>query len=198
MRNHTDILNYLAKKYQLKKYLEIGIQTPEQNFNIIECPEKQGVEPEICQKCKSNGYIFKGTSDEFFEHKAHTHQKFNLAFIDGLHHADQVKKDFDNVLARLEPGGFIVLHDCSPHSEAITKVPRETKEWTGDCYRFAATLGSNPHINFLTVDIDYGCCVVWRKSQEAKELPEITWEYFEKNRKELLNLVTVEEFMSKL
>lgn len=198
MTDRNDILNYLAGKYQLKRFLLIGVQDPDNNFNKIQCEDKIGVDPETCNKCKTNGQIYKGTSDEFFEDKRYKSNTFQLGFIDGLHHADQVEKDFNNLLTRLEPHGFIMLHDCNPHKEEITIVPRETKEWTGDCYKFAASLSKNPNINFLTVDIDYGCCVIWRKSQDPVEQPEITWEYFDKNRKELLHLVTPEEFKQKL
>lgn len=46
-----------------------------------------------------------------------TKQKFDLVFIDGLHHSDQVLKDINNSLSFLEPNGVIMCHDILPSSE---------------------------------------------------------------------------------
>lgn len=96
------------------------------------------------------------TSDEFFEKPD---QEFDLVFIDGLHEAEQVSKDFTNAVRVLSRGGFIVLHDCNPLLEEHTIVPRprKTGHWNGNCYKVAAAI--NQAIKH-TVDVDNGCCVV--------------------------------------
>lgn len=119
---------------------------------------------------------------------------FDLIFIDGLHTAEQVKKDFENSLKILSPNGFIVLHDCNPEKEEHTIVPRPTKtgHWNGDVYRFAISLATSP--NYFTVDIDNGCGVF--KACSALLVDEdIDWNYFNKHRKELLNLISWDEFI---
>lgn len=124
--------------------------------------------------------------------------KFDLIFIDGLHTAEQVRKDFNNALKVLSPNGFIVIHDCNPIKEEHTIVPRPTPRgiWNGDVYKFASTLGVND--GYCTVDIDNGCGVFRNGIEEYEPFypPPIFWNYFNENRKELLNLISLDEFVS--
>lgn len=197
MNHHSELINYLIDKFSLKSYLEIGTFNRSHNFDLIKIAEKTCVDPDPNAKAD-----FICTSDDYFAHnKAAWHfdedKRFQLIFIDGLHHADQVKKDFENALECLARGGFIVLHDCNPPTEATTCVPRGAqREWCGDVYKFACRLGEYPGIDFCTVDFDYGCTVVWRDpSKVGKPVEkEITWEYFQENRS-LLRLTPVQEFV---
>ncbi|MBO6570723.1 MAG: class I SAM-dependent methyltransferase [Alphaproteobacteria bacterium] len=53
---------------------------------------------------------------------------FDLAFIDGCHFYDYVKKDTENVLGRMSPGGVVVWHDygmLSDVSRAVDELPRD-------------------------------------------------------------------------
>ena len=65
----------------------------------------------------------------------HMNDKFGLIYIDGDHEAPAVKKDFENALRLIEPGGVIIIHDvCSKDlKKAITEVrPEEEFEWYED------------------------------------------------------------------
>src|SRR5688500_11146779 len=92
-KTRTDLLNHLATKYNLKRYLEIGVQVPELNLDKIKCAYKVGVDPDTKAKA-----TFQETSDEFFgrwmNEKLNLFNPFDLIFIDGMHTAEQVKKDF--------------------------------------------------------------------------------------------------------
>jgi hypothetical protein len=201
MKHHSELINLLIKTNGLRTYLEIGTFNRAHNFNKIKCPIKMCVDPDP----KANA-DFKVTSDDFFEQfeqhgildkASHTHVfDFGLVFIDGLHHADQVEKDFYNALKNITNRGFIVMHDCNPHSEHITHVPRDNGEWCGDVYKFAARLGEINGIDFMTVDADYGCSVIW-KAWWKKSTPvgEITWDRFDKERKQLLRLRSFESLL---
>ncbi len=195
MKTRTDLLNHLAEKYQLKNYLEIGVQNPAQNFDKIRCTYKVSVDPDV----KANPTIL-GTSDSFFKSfKMLGLPVFDLIFIDGLHTAEQVKKDFENSLKVLSPNGFIVLHDCNPEKEEHTIVPRPkpTGHWNGDVYKYAITLSE--YNKFFTVAIDNGCGVYQNgggKFYNNFSKGILDWGYFDKNRKQLLNLITWDEFIS--
>ena len=166
MRNHTELLNYLAVKYGLNYYLEIGVQNKANNYNKIICPVKVGVDPNV-----NDSEIRGMSSDDYFEaiknNKPPT--SFDLIFIDGYHEAEQVKRDFENSLKCLRPGGFIVIHDTLPENEAGTRVPRETKVWWGDVYKFAMKLGQYDGIDFVTFDMDNGCTVAWNKPDNTRQ-----------------------------
>jgi len=177
--NHTNLLNHLAAKHDLRSYFEIGIQNPANNFNKINCDYKNGVDPEV-----SSFKIFKGTSDSFFE-KFGAGTKFDLIFIDGLHHSDQVERDFNNSLACLNDGGYIVLHDCLPDEEIESCVPRgNQKRWMGDVYKFIFKLNTYDGIDFITYSFDCGCCVVWKdatkKGQSLTDV--IDWQFYQRNK----------------
>src|SRR5690606_12752746 len=203
-KTRTDLLNFLAERYNLQRYLEIGVQNPAQNFDKIKCPHKISVDPD-----PAAGATFCMTSDEFF-HRYWTDQQWleenelpgwspDLVFIDGLHTAEQVKQDFENALRVLSPWGIIILHDCNPLKEEHTIVPRPTPtgHWNGDVYKFAMNLKCQKYC----VDIDNGCMVV--PHQERINLSEYLipftnneiWRHFSAHRKELLNLISWDEFI---
>lgn len=204
MKTRTDLLNHLASKYGLMHYLEIGVQVPELNFDKILCPYKRGVDPDPKAKaslCMTSDDFFKMAEESFPKNSILKMRPYDLIFIDGLHTADQVKKDFENALKILSPSGFIVLHDCNPIKEDHTIVPRPTKtgHWNGDVYRFALSLACEDAFDVDTVDIDNGCMVISRsKGTQVYRIPEprsVAWSDFDKNRKELLNLITWDEFV---
>jgi len=88
------------------------------------------------------------------------------------------------------------LHDCNPLKEEHTIVPRPTitGHWNGSCYKFAASLF---HKGKFTVDIDNGLTVCkYSHIYESESFIEnVDWEYFDQNRKELLNLISWDEFI---
>jgi len=177
--HHTQLLQALIDKYELKRYCEIGVQSTAQNFDKIKCDFKVGVDP--CLVKTSTQFVYTGKekgfdtwqpsgclvsmcSDDYFNIKSDT-TTFDLIFIDGLHHAEQVKRDFENSLRCLSDNGFIVIHDVLPENEAGTRVPRETKQWWGDVYKWAMTIGSYAQkISFKTFNIDNGCMLVWKEN----------------------------------
>ncbi len=189
MRNHTDLLNLIAIKINAYTYLEIGVQNPARNFDRIIAPFKVGVDPDP----KANATC-QETSDEYFAKSA---ANFDLIWIDGLHHADQVRKDIINAWEHLNPGGVIAIHDCNPRTKQLTVVPRGNQvEWTGDVYKTII----NIQIPCFTIAFDYGICIIKkptvpdiRYSAMIIEDDQVTWEEFSAHRKELLNLVTLEE-----
>ncbi len=208
-RTRSDLLNYLANKYQLKRYLEIGLQRAEQNFDKIQCEYKVSVDPDLNAKA-----TFQMTSDEFFEintpidrvdvtsvgdtqRQYHEFDKrFDLIFIDGMHEAEQVRKDFEHAIKYLSPNGWICIHDCNPQKEEHTIVPRPTPtgHWNGSVYKFAALLSINK--NFCTVDIDNGVGVFRGTGYKISAKEDWSWYEFEINRKKLLNLISWEEFLA--
>ncbi len=193
--NHTQLLQSLLDKYGLKSYLEIGVQNPANNFDKIKCDDKVGCDPAFNQP----GVIYPITSDEFFSNQCGL-TKFDLVFIDGLHHADQVKRDFENSLRCLSDNGFIVIHDVLPENEEGTKVPRETKVWWGDVYKWAMQINKYGGIDFKTFNIDNGCMVI-SKDDSKKPFPSDLllndnfnyWQHYLQYGKELMNVTDTVE-----
>lgn len=182
MKTRTELINFLIKKNSLKTYLEIGVQG-KVNFRQIVANRKVCVDPD--PKAEAD-YIM--TSDDFF---AQNKSQFDLVFIDGLHHYEQVKRDFENALKIISDNGFIVFHDTYPAEEIHTRVPRETQLWNGDVYRLACELQTYDGIGFETYTFDHGCTVVWKdpnaKGSAVNET--IDFSYFRNNAKKALRAV---------
>lgn len=207
MHSRTDLLNHLIQKHGLKRYLEIGVQNLNQNFDKIQCEYKVSVDPDSRAHAS-----FCVTSDDFFKMIQScvgdfigspwtgvdsVPTKYDCIFIDGLHTAEQVQKDFENALKVLSPNGFIVLHDCDPKEEQHTIVPRPTVtgHWNGSVYKFACKLSINK--SYCTVDIDNGCGVYRNDGQfKISTKEDWTWTEFVQNRKRLLNLVSWDELVN--
>jgi hypothetical protein len=200
MKTRTDLLNHLVEKHGLKRYLEIGVQVSELNFDKIKCPYKVGVDPDpkaLASLCMTSDQFFENPKLYLTDSEDDTLQPFDLIFIDGLHTAEQVKTDYENALKVLAPGGFIVLHDCNPEKEEHTIVPRPTKtgHWNGDVYRFACIIWYQVKI---TVDIDNGCCVVRPHVSPVRYFTNkmtVSWNQFDDSRKDKLQLMTWDEFI---
>lgn len=185
----TEIIQTLINKIGAKKYLEIGMG-PGLNFNSIECDYKICVDP-----TPTVPVTYQLTSDDFFKQNK---EYFDIIFIDGLHWGDQVYKDILNSLDVLNDGGYIICHDMNPHSEIIQRYPQSIpeSEWTGDCWKSWVKLKSErKDLEMFVIDTDYGCGVIKIGHQELINFPEkLDWETLNNDRKNLLNLISVEKF----
>jgi hypothetical protein len=190
-----DIINHLIEKYKLINYLEIGVFQGE-NIRLVNAIHKDGVDP------GAEGYVvpevnYPMTSDTFFELIKGHDIKYDIIFIDGLHHADQVEKDIQNSLNHLVPNGFIVMHDCNPVSYEAQQIPRETIAWNGDTWKaFVDFKYNHPLYKCCVIDTDFGVGIIQNNNDKRNQLKLEMWEwnYFYENRKQLLNLISWDEF----
>ena len=192
MQTHTDLINFLIKKYSYHAYLEIGVDDKHQNFDKIRAEEKIGVDPN-----PSTLADFIMTSDDFFTQNK---KNFDIIFIDGLHHADTAYRDIINSLKFLNPKGIIVCHDMNPLNELSQKVPRETEKWNGDVWKAWVRLRSErSDLEMYVIDMDHGCGIIKAGTQKIIRLDhELTYDFFDNRRNELLNLISVEKALQKI
>lgn len=194
--NRDEIINYLIKKFGYTRYLEIGIANSV-NFSKINCKYKDGVDP---RRRKANYFM---TSDEFFS-TIKNNKRYDIIFIDGLHIEEQVDRDIRNSLKHLLKNGTIVLHDCNPPTWKHQVVPMQQTAWNGTVWKsFVKLRVNNPNLEmFVVKDNRGGCGIIRRGNQKLYNkapLEEcLKYEYFDKHRKELLNLISSEEFVNKI
>jgi len=181
--NRTDLINALLAEIQAPTYLEIGVKDGK-NFEAIRAARKIGIDPSLgltlstIQKlrrylCMSfnvpvylrdrNKVLFSMTSDEYFLSK-YT-QCVDIVFIDGLHHFDQVLKDYFNSLKWLNESGAIVFHDSLPPDEDSAGRERKTKSWNGDVWKAIYWL-SKKSVDITVFDFDEGCAVAKKNGSE--------------------------------
>lgn len=190
--SRTSILNTLVERYGYTSYLEIGQGFRRVNFDWIQCLIKIGVDPDRSLKA-----AYQMTSDEFFRINNDT---FDLIFIDGLHHAEQVERDILNALEVLNENGTILVHDCNPITREMQIVPRSQGLWTGDVWKAWVRLrATRPSLKMYVIDADEGCGLIRRGRQDTIRLPEsLSYELLDKHRKKWLNLIDGNAFIEDL
>lgn len=187
-----DIINLIAPKIDAVDYLEIGVNLG-QTFERIIIKNKDGVDPEPL----SHHTNFRMTSDKFFDY-LHPRKGYDIVFIDGLHIHEQAYRDFLNSFNHLNPGGFILFHDTNPPSKDHAGETQVFEQWNGNVYQTIMKLRSEwPNLTIFTVETDWGVTIVQKGFQKTIEMkPEdYNYEFFDLNRKEILNLISVEEFI---
>ena len=169
--NRQAFINKAISKFKKCKYLEIGVAN-NVVFNSVplNLDDKYGVDPE-------KGGNFRMTSDEFF-HK-NSEKKFNVIFIDGLHHYKQCQKDCINSMNALSEKGIIFLHDLLPQNENEQLVPKQNPSWTGDVWKVAVELSNSENVDFKIINIDRGIGVLkLKKNAVYNKMPELEKENY--------------------
>jgi glycosyltransferase involved in cell wall biosynthesis len=154
------------------KYLEIGVEYG-YTFSNTHFLNKTGIDPDpkyISQVTDYNKFeeIKQMTSDEYFNNLFEYNNlseirsidsddcldTFDVIFIDGMHHCENVLRDFNNSIKILNDDGFIFIDDCLPlnYNEQL-KIPlkhyyengvlKYVEEWTGDVWKFLYHLLKN-------------------------------------------------------
>ena len=188
----TDIINALIQKYGYKSYLEVGTQNPASNFDLIDVKFKVSIDP-----FPKGEVTFVGTSDEYFESISED-VKYDIIFIDGLHHDDQVLKDIENSLNHLSENGTIVCHDCLPTTEDMQSRNDTGREWTGDVWKAIAELRVETiDLDIKVVDTDYGCGIIRKGTNIPYQTNSNykTYSHYSMNKWNMLNVISPEQFI---
>lgn len=198
MKYRWDIINYLIEKFNYQSYLEIGVDQG-QCFRQINLDNKKSVDPAEVRYNNANP-TYKMTSDEFFKINSDI---YDIIFIDGLHHSEQVDKDLQNSLRFLSENGTIILHDVNPLTELAQRVPRESGRWNGDVWKSIVRHRlNNKEFGCISIDLlpnDEGISVIKKSISNAIsiEVPDVlSYDWLEKNRTEALGLVNINDFLT--
>ena len=188
-----DLIQFLINKYDYKTYLEIGCDK-DQSFSKIEIPYKVGVDP-------ISGGTIRKTSDDFFKTNK---EKFDIIFIDGLHHYEQVIIDIDNALNILNDNGHILVHDCLPRTIAHQAIPRYRGSWNGDVWKSIVELRTRKNLEVFTCEIDFGVGIIQKKENskildlKIDNFKNLKFkDYFHRN-KEFMNIISYDEVLKKI
>lgn len=203
-----EIINFIIEKLNRPiTYLEIGVRNPEDNFNKIKAEKKYSVDPGY--ENEENNVDFKVTSDDFFadlkKGKILSNEiLFDAIFIDGSHLADQVEKDITNSLLFLKEDGFIIMHDCNPPTEFHAsenyyyRLSPSGGFWNGTTWKAFFKTRKRTDIYSCCVNTDWGVGII-SKTKILGSSSKTQNEFFEyhildENRKESLNLISIEQF----
>lgn len=220
----TEVITSAVNALAAKCYLEIGVDVGV-SFAAVSAVRKVGVDPVAAQPLvveelrKPGASYFPMTSDEFFREAAPQalHGGVDVAFVDGLHTADQAYRDCLNVLSYLAPGGVILVHDCLPNSEAEARVARDyahagelngpgwSGDWTGDVWKAIVMLRArHTDLETFVLHSDFGVGVITRAPNRAPlkltadEINAMTYADLIRDRRRLLGLRAPHEFFRTL
>ncbi len=144
--------------------------------------------------------------------------RYDLIFVDPHHTFECSLRDLNLASHLLEPGGTIVVHDCSPPFRESASASFRRGSWCGLTYcAYIQFVLSHPELDYYTVDSDFGCGII-KKQQVATTVDGKTsterrkllqgwkveeqrggemFDYFLAHRGELLNLISVKEFLAR-
>ena len=197
--HHTNILIHIAELFKYESYLEIGINLPQECFDLIPCDYKISVDPNSKADYKMTSDVFwKGIEKEIEIEKCP--EKFDLIFIDGKHTYKESKNDLIQSLKNLSPKGTIVLHDVKPWNEDSQKIPRISQQWNGDVWKTAVDhIATANHLAY-TIDCDYGVCCIHPFAEREQKSKGMTSEYkiFKQDQNKYLNLISIAEWYKKI
>lgn len=185
-----DIINYLISINGYKSFLEIGTQE-KINLNSVKIGKKVCVDPD-----PNADADYQITSDEYFENNF---EKFDIVFVDGLHHADIAYRDILNSLKRLNPGGCVVVHDLIPYSYEAQVIPLEkasdmgTIAWNGDVWKAWIKLRTErDDLVMNCVDTDHGCGIIhFTNKGNGSFLKDFQNGYYDYNRENIINSLNI-------
>ena len=153
--HYLEFLGQLHTTRLVRRYLEIGTQSG----MSLKCARGRAVaiDPHFlldktAWSAKPGFHLFEMTSDEFFSQhdpRQCLEGTIDLAFIDGMHLAEFVLRDFIHAETFCARDSLIVLHDAIPQNFEMTERDRRPAArrdkalagaWTGDVWRTLALL----------------------------------------------------------
>lgn len=180
-----DLIQFLINKYKFQNYLEIGCDK-DQSFSKIIIKNKVGVDP-------ISGGTIRASSNNFFIKNKNT---FDIIFIDGLHHYNQVLTDINNSLNILNNNGFILVHDCLPRTLAQQAVPRYRGSWQGNVWKAIVELRTKENLDIITCKIDFGVAIIRKKKNQnllkidCVDFSKLKFKDYYYNHNKLMNIIS--------
>ena len=210
--DRIELINTLIRLRGYRDYLEIGVKGGKA-FLAVEVERKTGVDPDLHRlklRLQPGGWgrfkrmlqsafgaawtleqselqLFEMASDDYF---AKRDDRYDVVFIDGLHHFDQVLHDYANAQRALREGGCVVFHDCNPLSERAAQRDREPDNptWNGDIWKAVYALRRRGQ-EIWAYDFDEGCGIAFKQTpppriseSEIEELMKLPYDVLDRDR----------------
>ena len=128
-------------------------------------------------------------------------KKFDLIFIDGLYHYEQVKKDIINSINALNGKGIILMHDCLPRDYYYQAVPRSQYDWNGDTWKAFLEFRVKENVDAYCCYADQGIGIIIKRKNRnklnivSKNFKKFDFNTFASNYREYLNLINYDELI---
>ncbi|MFZ4855262.1 MAG: class I SAM-dependent methyltransferase [Desulfuromonadaceae bacterium] len=163
--DYYELLAEIHGKWPPRVYIEIGVASGKSLALARSQTRTLGIDPATAthehlyfNSPENNPQLYKMISDDFFASrdviKEMGQPHFDVAFIDGLHHFDQVLRDFINLEKYAGPDSIILIHDCLPINARVADRERSTWFWTGDVWKaIPCLLAVRPDLEIITLPL---------------------------------------------
>lgn len=138
-----------------RRYVEIGVHTGISLALAGPSTDAIGVDPALpgSLEVDVDARLVPTTSDAFFADPG-LEGPVDLAFVDGLHLAEQALRDIANLEQHLAPGGAVLVHDCFPIDAETAARERTTVVWSGDVWKVVPILRTaRPDLQVTVLDV---------------------------------------------
>ena len=167
--SYLDVLGRIHKLLEPSLYVEIGVFKG-RSLRLCNC-DAIGVDPDpkLGQRSEKLS-LYSCTSDNFFffHAKKAIKKPIDLAFIDGMHLAEYVYRDFMSLEKLMNPKGVIVVDDVLPNHPLQATRARQTRAWCGDVWRFVRLLSEvRPDLKLTWLDTAPTGLLVVRRLEPA-------------------------------
>ncbi|MGP8232989.1 MAG: hypothetical protein ACLQL2_10040 [Methylovirgula sp.] len=211
----SDIINLLGAKYGFVSHLEISTPITGFQYALIDRTQytrcERAVYGIVDENALSDQDITYGTSQRTscdIVSALSTKPLFDVVFVDPHHTYENSFEDIVGGFSLLRQGGALVIHDCNPPNSGVAAPDFTPGDWCGVTYwAYIDFVLGRAGITYYTVDTDYGCGVVFKQPGPDRDTSglQFDWvrmsrnddsryDYFDRNRQRLLNLISVDEF----
>lgn len=203
------IVNQLIHTFRLKSYFEYNKFDGQSFFADIECEFKEiaFIPERFAWDANNAARLWDSMSQFSADHIVapeklleYVQRRFDLIMFDPVHVRPEVDETLKILLSMLEPGGFLVMHDCSPECEEHTARVRTQDAWVGETYKAFAAFRRYNSQRALTVAEDYGVAVIWNRDLNFDYPTNVNLRYadMDADRPGYLGLMSYAEFSTRL
>ena len=183
---YREIISFFVNRFNYTSYLELGVRDSDNTFNHINCKVKIGVD--MNNSC-SPTYCM--TTDEYFE-TVGNNQTWDIIFIDASHEKEQVLRDFENSLKRLNKNGTIIMDDINPNEPFLL-----SPTYCDNAWEAFAELGKRSDLEMHAITPSYAGYVRLGKQKPHSLTVESSYDFLEEHRLLLTRPVEWETIIQK-
>lgn len=166
----VDLVHLLAASRGYRHYLEICTPTTGTTYSSVD-QSRFATSMRLMYRCPSDfedgaPIDFRVPDDDVTPALAEMQRagaRFDVALVDSWHEYAPSWRDIVEVYARMMSGGAMVVHDCLPPVRIMASPFHRDEGWCGLSYKaFLDFVVDRTDLHYCTVDIDYGCGVIWK------------------------------------
>jgi len=169
--NKADLINRIAELRGYRSYLEICNARSGNRYGEID-PKVLTTRHRMVYRCPpghSDGepidFSTEGldTAECFRAVRGHR-AAYDIILVDPWHEYATTQRDLADALSVLSEHGTVVVHDCLPPREDLTRMPFIGGEWCGVTYQAFLDFVVQRSLEYRTVGIDFGCGIIRNRS----------------------------------